>query len=164
LWDKAEWAGNEALSASDLNGSLGMKNGEVASGVKIDKGLSQVRRAYGHKGHLNVDLNAEPMIDDATTRLTYKIVVKEGPQYKMGQLTIKGLEEEDANSLKERWKLRNGEVFDTSYTDRFFKIDAREPMERIMLARQAQRKQPPEINITPNQVNLNADVIIEFKN
>ncbi len=82
----------------------------------------------------------------------------------MGKLTIKGLEEEDANSLEQRWKLRNGEVFDTSYADRFFRIDAREQMEKIMAARQAQRKGPPEIKFTPNQLNLNADVIIEFKN
>jgi len=82
----------------------------------------------------------------------------------MGKLTIKGLEEADANSLSERWKLRNGEVFDTSYSDRFFRIDARDEMERIMTARLAQRKGLPEIQIAPNQLNLNADVTIEFKN
>ena len=82
----------------------------------------------------------------------------------MGKLTIKGLDEEDANSLQERWKLRNGEVFDTSYTDRFFRTDAREPMAKIMSARQAQRKAPPEIKFTRNELNMNADVSIEFKN
>jgi hypothetical protein len=82
----------------------------------------------------------------------------------MGKLTIKGLEEADANSLSERWKLRNGETFDTSYSDRFFRIDARDEMQRIMAARQAQRKGLPEIQITPNPLNLNADVTIEFKN
>jgi hypothetical protein len=81
----------------------------------------------------------------------------------MGKLTIKGLEEADANSLSERWKLRNGEVFDSSYSERFFRIDAREVMERIMTARQTQRKGPPETRITPNLLNLNADVTIEFK-
>ena len=35
LWDKAEWTGNEALSANDLNAALGMKNGDVANDVKI---------------------------------------------------------------------------------------------------------------------------------
>jgi len=164
LWDKAEWTGNEALSAYDLNAALGMKNGDVANVVKIDKGLNEVSRRYGHTGHLNVTVSPEPVLDEAAHRLGYKISVKEGPQYKMGQLTIKGLSEEDANSLQLRWKLRNGEVFDTSYPERFFKTDAREPMDRIMLVREAQRKGPPEIKITPNQLNLNADVMIEFKN
>src|SRR6185503_3267822 len=164
LWEKAEWTGNEALSANDLNSALGMKNGDVANGVKIDKGMLDVRRRYGHTGHLDARVDAEPELNDSTNRLSYRIVVKEGPQYKMGKLTIKGLDEADANSLEERWKLRNGEVFDTSYAERFFRIDAREQMEKIMVARQAQRKGPPEIKFTPNQLNLNADVIIEFKN
>ena len=164
LWEKAEWTGNDVLSANDLNAALGMKNGDVANSVKIDKGMIDVRRRYGHTGHLDARVDAEPELNDSTNRLSYKIVVKEGPQYKMGKLTIKGLDEVDANSLEERWKLRNGEVFDTSYTDRFFRIDAREQMARIMSARQAQRKGPPEIKFTPNRLNLNADVIIEFKN
>jgi len=164
LWEKTEWTGNETLSANDLDAALGMKKGDVANSVKIDKGILEVSRRYGHTGHLDVKVSAEPQLNDSTNRLSYRIVVKEGPQYKMGKLTIKGLEEEDANLLEQRWKLRNGEVFDTSYADRFFRIDAREQMEKIMAARQAQRKGPPEIKFTPNQLNLNADVIIEFKN
>lgn len=164
LWEKTEWTGNETLSANDLDAALGMKKGDVANSVKIDKGILEVSRRYGHTGHLDVKVSAEPQLNDSTNRLSYRIVVKEGPRYKMGKLTIKGLEEEDANSLEQRWKLRNGEVFDTSYADRFFRIDAREQMEKIMAARQAQRKGPPEIKFTPNQLNLNADVIIEFKN
>ncbi|HEV7744368.1 MAG TPA: POTRA domain-containing protein [Pyrinomonadaceae bacterium] len=163
LWNKAEWVGNEALSASDLADALGMHSGEIANGAKIDKALLEVARTYGHTGHLDAKVNGEPEFDDASKRVSYKITVKEGQQFKMGKLTIKGLEEADATLLSERWKLRNGEVFDTSYSERFFRIDAREQMERIMIAREAQRKGPPEIQITPNRLNLNADVTIEFK-
>ena len=164
LWEKAEWTGNETLSANDLDSALGMKNGDVANSVKIDKGIHEVSRRYGHTGHLDVKVNGEPQLNNATNRLSYRIVVREGPQYKMGKLTIKGLEEEDANLLEQRWKLHNGEVFDTSYVERFFRIDVREQMAKIMAARAAQRKGPPEIKFTPNQLNLNADVVIEFKN
>lgn len=163
LWDKSEWVGNEIRSASDLADALGMHKGDVANGAKIDKGLQNVARTYGHTGHLDARVNGEPEFDDASSRISYKITVIEGPQFKMGKLTIKGLEETDANSLSERWKLRNGEVFDSSYSDRFFRIDAREQMERIMTAREAQRKGPFEVHITPNRLNLNADVTIEFK-
>ncbi|MGH9929754.1 MAG: POTRA domain-containing protein, partial [Pyrinomonadaceae bacterium] len=162
--DKTDWAGNEALSANDLDGALGMKHGELANGVKIDKGLVEVSRRYGRTGHLDVRVRAEAQFDDAASRVSYEIAVKEGPQYKMGKLTIKGLNEADAQSLEARWKLRNGEVFDTSYTERFFRTDAGEAMQRIMSARQAQRKGPPDIQITPNRQNLNADVTIEFRN
>ena len=164
LWDKAEFTGNEALSPSELAAALGMKNGEVANGTRIDRGLFEISRRYGFTGHLDVRVGAAPEFDDAASRVSYKINLKEGPQYKMGKLTIKGLDEADANSLEERWKLKNGEVFDTSYTDRFFRTDAREAMQRIMSARQLQHKGPPELEITPNRQNLNADVTIAFKN
>lgn len=164
LWDKPEWAGNEALTPRDLDDALSMKIGEVANGVKIDKGLMEVGITYGHTGHLDARVSGAPEFDDATSRVKYKMTVKEGPQFKMGKLTIKGLDEADAAALEVRWKLRNGEVFDSSYVDRFLRIDAREPMERIMLARQAKRKGAPEIAIIPNRQNMNADVTIEFKN
>ena len=165
LWAGAEWSGNQVLSPNELDAALGMKNGEVANGVKIDKGLMEVGRRYGLTGHLEARTSGEPEFDDAASRVSYKIVVKEGPQFKMGKLTIKGLSEADANSLEARWKLKNGEVFDTSYSDRFLQTDARDEISKIMSAWQTQHKSPPQIRvqIKPNQLNLNADVIIEFK-
>src|SRR5258707_11154591 len=38
-WDTAEWSGNQALTKEDLAAALAMTSGEVADGVKIDKGL-----------------------------------------------------------------------------------------------------------------------------
>jgi outer membrane protein assembly factor BamA len=166
LWNKTEWSGNEALSPGELDAALDMKQGEIANGVKFDKGLMEVGQKYGHSGHLDVNLDAQPEFDDTANRVTFKIVVREGPQYRMGKLTIKGLSEADSRSLEQRWKLKTGEVFDSSYVDRFFKTDAREEMQRIILARQVQRRGPPQIanEITPNHQTLTADVTLEFKN
>jgi len=77
------------LVSEHLDSALGMKNGEVANGAKIDKGLSAAARRYGHNGHLEARVNGAPEFDDALNRISYKITVKEGPQFKMGKLTIK---------------------------------------------------------------------------
>ena len=166
LWDKAEWTGNEVLSPDELDAALGMKKGEVANGVKIDKGLREVSKKYGHTGHLYVRLEVKPAFDEPASRVTFKMSVKEGPQYRMGKLTIKGLNEADAKALEQKWKLKSGEIFDSSYFERFFKTDAREEMQRIFSARQAAGKGPPQIkdDTTPNPQTLTADVTIEFKN
>jgi outer membrane protein assembly factor BamA len=166
LWDKAEWSGNEALSGTELDAALGMKQGELANGIKFDKGLVEVDKRYGRTGHLDVRLGAQPEFDDTASRVTYKIVVKEGPQYRMGKLTIKGLSEADSKSLEQSWKLKSGEVFDSSYFERFLKTDAREEMQRTMRARQAQGKGAPQISheTIPNRQTLTADVTVEFKN
>ncbi len=165
LWDKAEWTGNEALAVDDLNSTLGMKPGDVANGVKIDKGISSVERSYGRKGHLDARATGEPVFDDAGRRMSFKLTVKEGPQYKMGNLIIKGLSETDRQAIEESWKLKNGAVFDSGYMETFLRVDARSALESMFLARQGQGKEPPSIGqkIERKRVNLTADVILEFK-
>jgi outer membrane protein insertion porin family len=166
LWNKAEWTGNESLTPQELDGALDMKNGELANGVKIDKGLHEVRRKYSHTGRLDVSFGMQPEFDDKASQVTFKIAVKEGPQYRMGKLTIKGLTDADAKSLQESWKLKSGDVFDGAYFERFLKSDAREEIQRIFSERQAARKSPlgTTQEVTPNRQTLTADVTIEFKN
>jgi outer membrane protein assembly factor BamA len=144
---------------------LGLKSGEVANGLKIDKGLHEIGLKYGHTGHLDVRLGAQPEFDNAASRVSYKIVVKEGPQYRMGKLTFKGLNEADAKSLEQRWKLKTGDVFDSSYLSKFFHADARSEIQRILAARQSLPGSTEMTNeITPNRETLTADVTITFKN
>lgn len=120
-WDKAEWEGNQAIPAQDLEKSLGMRSGELADGLKIDSGLDSVRGAYGKQGYIGLRLTLAPDFDDATRRVTYRINLNEGPQYHMGSLTISGLSEGDTRRLKEKWKLQPGAVYDASYLSDFVK-------------------------------------------
>lgn len=164
-WDKAEWTGNEVLAPIQLDATLGMKNGEVANGAKFDKGLQSVRHRYGLTGYLDVGFGPKPEFDDAASRMMIKITVKEGPQYHMGKLTVKGVTAADVIALEERWKLKRGDVFDTTYPERFLKTDGREALQRIAVAWQAQGKRPPAIGFQtiPNQATALADVTLEFK-
>jgi outer membrane protein assembly factor BamA len=165
MWDKAVWTGNEAMSPKELDEVLGMKSGELANGVKIDKGLHAVRVSYGGTGHLDANITAHPEFDDAASRVTYKLEVKEGPQYRMGKLTITGLSDDQAKSLERKWKLKGGEILDTTYFDRFYRKDAVEEMQRIFDAWKASGRRPPNIQdvVTPNRETLIADVTLEFK-
>jgi outer membrane protein assembly factor BamA len=165
LWDKAEWTGNEVLAPIQLDATLGMKNGELANGAKFDKGLHNLHQRYGLTGYVDVGFGAKPEFDDAASRLTVKITVKEGPQYHMGKLTVRGVTAADVVALEEHWKLKRGDVFDTSYPARFLKTDGREVLQRIAAAWQAQGKRPPAIGFetTPNRTTALADVTLEFK-
>ena len=98
-WAKAEWSGNQMLSAKELDDALGMKPGEVANGKKFDKGLREVQKAYGQHGYIEAQMNPTPEFDDATPKVTFKIAVNEGPQYHMGTVEFKGFSAEDAATL-----------------------------------------------------------------
>jgi outer membrane protein assembly factor BamA len=91
-WAKAEWSGNQVLSIKELDDALGMKAGEVANGKKFDKGLNEVKEAYGNHGHIQASMNPTPEFNDAAPTVTFKIALDEGPQYHMGTVELKGFQ------------------------------------------------------------------------
>ena len=164
-WVRAEWSGNQVLQAKELDDVLGMKAGELANGKKFDKGLHEVQEAYGNHGHIQVRMNPTPEFDDAAQKVTFKIAVNEGPQFRMGTVEFKGFSADDAFILGKRWGLKSGEVYDRSYTGRFFRNDARELMSRIAQERQSQGKPLPNLGTreTPDRQTLIVNLVIEIK-
>lgn len=121
VWEKAEWRDNNVLSSETLDKELGMKSAEVANGLKIDSGLAAVRAAYGRRGYLERRLMPLPEFDEIAHRVTYKITVKEGPQYRMGNLSFKGFSESGEKQLRKRWKLKAGAPYDEEFVGEFIK-------------------------------------------
>jgi outer membrane protein assembly factor BamA len=165
-WATAEWSGNKVLSAQELDAALGMKAGEVANGKKFDKGLNEVKKAYGKHGHIQTDMTPTPEFDDAGTKVTFKIAVNEGPQYRMGTVEFKGFTPVDAALLAEKWTLKSGDVYDQSYAAHFFRVDADEILSRLAKERQSQGKPLPNLSTEekPNRQTLTVDLTIEVKN
>ena len=164
-WAKAEWSGNQVLSVKELDDVLGMKPGEVANGNKLDKGLSEVKKAYGKHGHIQIRMNPTPEFEDGASKVTFKIAINEGPQYRMGTIEFKGFSSNDAATLSKRWGLKSGEVYDQSYTTRFFRDEAREITTRIANERRAQGKPFPNIETVemPNRETSIVNLVIELK-
>ena len=157
-WEKAEWSGNTALSVQELDAALGMKTGELANGLKIDKGLGSINEAYGRKGYLAAKVKRIPVFEGANQRVTYRVDINEGPQYRMGMLTISGLPESAINRLKGRWKLQPGDVYDASYLKEF--------MKKEMVLDASEVGFPPKklsTEIKPDRKKLTVDVVINFK-
>jgi|ERR1044072_8957927 outer membrane protein assembly factor BamA len=164
-WSKAEWSGNQLLAAKDLDNALGMKAGEVANGKKFDKGLREVEKLYGTQGHIQARFNFEPEFDDAERLATFRILINEGPQYHMGTVEFRGVSPSDAAALKDKWKLKSGEVFDASYSNRFFQQDAAVMLLRIYQERNLMQKgsDPVDVRADVNRQALTVNLIIEIK-
>ena len=162
-WEAAEWSGNQALTNEDLAVALGMKAGEVADGLKIDKGLKDVRKAYGHRGYMAAGVKESVEFDDSTRRVSYRIGVTEGPRYFMGKLIITGLSPEDAEQLKAKWTLGSNAVFDDSYIDDFRQTGLREFMNGLMQRSHSGSRAKVEVEIKPDAQKQTVDVIISFK-
>ena len=162
VWDKAEWNGNQALTANELSTALGMKAGELAAGPRIDAGLKELRKAYGRKGYLTVRIKDSAEFDDAAQRVAYRFAVQEGPQYRMGSLIISGLAPELAQSLKESWTLSQGSVYDAGYVDDF-RLNALPKFIGTEMQRSLAFRSTAEIEMKPDRQKLTVDVVITFK-
>ncbi len=165
-WSKAEWSGNQVLSAQELDDALGMKPGEVANGKKFDRGLTEVQMAYGKRGHIQSYMKPTPEFDDAARKVTFKIAVNEGPQYRMGVFEFKGFSVDDIAMLSKKWNLKTGDVYDQSYAAQFLRQYGGEFMSRIAKERLAQGKPSPNLSTSekPNHQTLTVDLVIELKN
>jgi outer membrane protein assembly factor BamA len=159
-WAEAEWNGNQAVLSEELSAALGMKAGEVADGLKIDKGMKDVRKAYGRRGYVTVNLKESTEFDDSTRRVSYRIGVTEGPRYFMGKLIINGLSAEDAEELKAKWTLGSNAVFDESYID-----DFRQGALRGFMTKLGQRgtRVNVQVETRPRAQTQSVDVFISFK-
>jgi outer membrane protein assembly factor BamA len=156
-WNDPVWSGNQIFSAQELNAALKLKQGDVADSTKIGKSWSEISGVYGKKGHLKIGLKPDPVFDDARRLVTYQIAITEGSQYRMGQVAIAGLPEDDAGRVKGAWGLKTGEVFDTSYFGAF--------LDKV--ARGGLIKQPQGLKIGQDlkrdDQRLIVDVVVKFE-
>ena len=114
-WDPAEWSGNGAITPASLEAAAGMKPNEIANGKKIEEGWEAVQKEYSKSGYIEAKVSPEPVFDAQNLRVHYRVLVKEGIQYHMGSITVSGVPQKTADHLKERWRLKPGDVYDGSY-------------------------------------------------
>jgi len=156
-WNDPVWSGNQASSAQELNAALKLKQGDVADSMMIEKSWREIPLVYGKKGYLGLRLKLDRVFDDASRLVTYQVALTEGPQYRMGQVTVAGLPEDEAGRVKDAWGLKAGEVFNTSYIGAFLNKVARE---RLI-------KQPQGLKagheLKRDDQRLTVDVVVKFE-
>jgi len=165
-WDKAEWSGNTALTAQQLSDLLGMQTGQPANGVKIDKASREIQKAYGRKGYLMSFVRSTPNFDDGAQTVAYRMEVREGPQFHMGQFITKGFPEAIDKKIHERWNLKPGDIFDDGYSGDFSKNHLTELMRPLFLERREQNKLAPNLkwDRNMNRAALTVDLVLELTN
>jgi outer membrane protein assembly factor BamA len=154
------WSGNAALSSEDLSTAFGLRAGDLAPQTKIDQGLDRVRSAYARRGYISAQITKVTRNLDSR-RTNYQFTIHEGQQYRMGVLTVTGLNGVDTRSLRGKWTLAAGAIFDDSYLERF-----RTTVLRPFVVSRAQRtgiRSQFGINTIPDSQKQTVDVIITFK-
>lgn len=122
-WKEAHWAGNVTVSEFTLNGSLGLKPGDVADGMQIEAGWDHVREEFGHHGYLDAKVDPVPSFDESAHTVSYSVTIHEGPQYRFGKMVLTGLSPAAEKKLLAAWPIPQGEIFDkTKYEEVLTKL------------------------------------------
>ncbi len=161
-WNGATWGNNKGLTTLELDVALGLKQGEITDGLKIDKGLEDIKTAYSRKGFLSANFNPQEVFDDDKKNVSFHFNVSEGPQFKMGTLTIIGLPDDVIPRLQESWKIKAGEVYDSFYIKEFTdKVLVKE--NSLILLIRGNPKIRQYTSVKPDVKTLTVNVTIEFK-
>lgn len=120
-WQGVEWIGNAAMSAEALDDLVELKTGDVADVSRIAGSLRAVSKAYRRRGHLLQQVTFTPRLDDETGVATFQMTLDEGPQFRMGVLTVEGVSPREVDRIVRDFDLDAGDVFDATYLDEFLR-------------------------------------------
>ncbi len=116
-----EWSGNKLFPTAKLAPSVHLQPGQVVDAIQLKADLAKVNQIYRTKGYINASVDPQVELDDAQGTASYKLNVKEGDQYKMGELELAGLDDKTKVKAQEAWTLREGEPYDGSYAKNYLK-------------------------------------------
>jgi outer membrane protein assembly factor BamA len=118
---EVQWSGNNAFPGQELAKFLKGKSGTTANSVQLDEALGAISKNYGTRGYMRARLKANPAFNDEEKTVSFRIDVTEGDQYHMGVMRMEGASEAVKKKGGELWKLRAGDVYDSSYAQQFLK-------------------------------------------
>lgn len=118
-WGGITWSGSQALSAEVLDSFVAVPVGLPANGMRVAESWEKVRAEYGRRGYVEAKLAPAAQYDDAPQRVSYRVQVEEGLQYRMGDLVITGLSVLAERKLRAAWPIEPGAIFDRMVLDRF---------------------------------------------
>ena len=118
-WHPPTWSGNSVFGMLELSTLIPLHDGDIADGMKIERGWEAVRDSYAERGHLDVNLVPTPHFDESAKTITYAVSIAEGPQFRMGKLVLTGLSLEGERRIRAAWKIQPGVVFDRAVYEDF---------------------------------------------
>jgi outer membrane protein assembly factor BamA len=128
---KLDWSGNSVFPAAKLAPLIHTEISRPANQIQLEEDLKAVAKLYGTRGYVKAHPELQSQLDDSENTVAYKIEMQEGQRYAMGDVDIEGLDEKTRARLREDWKLRQGEPYDTSYSSRFLH-DCMEVLPRVV--------------------------------
>jgi outer membrane protein assembly factor BamA len=114
-----QWSSNSAFPTDELQKMVRAKPGEAANLVRLNENLKDVQKLYGSRGYVAAAIRVDADYDEADGSVNIRLDVNEGAEYHMGELEFRGLDNSLMAKLRNAWKIRFGEVYDSTYLSEY---------------------------------------------
>ena len=109
------WTGNKEFPTEQLAKMVRLQPGDIANSVLLSDNLQDVQKLYGSRGYVTATIRVAADYDYTESTAALRLEINEGPVYHMGELEFRGLDNSLTAKLRSLWKIRSGEVFDSTY-------------------------------------------------
>jgi outer membrane protein assembly factor BamA len=120
------WSGNRAFPPEKLSEQIHLKLGGIANALQLEKDLQAVQRLYASRGYARAHVTPQPLFQDATSSVSYDLEVSEGEIYRMGKLSIAGIDPSAGQAMEKLCRLKAGDTYDQTYWNEFLRSALRD--------------------------------------
>lgn len=114
-----EWSGNHEFPTDVLQKMVRAQFGEPANTVRLADNMKDIQKLYGSRGYVTTAIKADLDFDESAKTVVIRVGIKEGPIFHMGDLEFRGLDNSLEAKLRNLWKIRQGDVYDSTYLSEY---------------------------------------------
>lgn len=114
-----QWSGNHEFPTETLQKMVRAEPGQPANTVRLGDNLKDIQKLYGSHGFVTATIKPEAAFDDDAGTVAIRLDVTEGSVFHMGELEFRGLDNSLMAKLRNAWKIRFGEVYDSTYLSEY---------------------------------------------
>jgi outer membrane protein insertion porin family len=107
------------IPADELNSIAKLKTGETANFDAVANAQIAMQKRFHKSGYMEMTSTVDRKLDNAAKTVDVTIRTTAGPQFKMGALTIKGLDIESEPAIRKFWGMKEGAPYDDTYPQGF---------------------------------------------
>lgn len=107
-------AGASPLSPDDFAKAAKLHPGDIANEDLLQSTIAALSLPYQTRGYLRAKIDAAPRFDAAAHTVSYAVTIQPGPVFRMGELSLINLSNEQRAEFLKYWPLQEGDVYDAT--------------------------------------------------
>jgi outer membrane protein assembly factor BamA len=112
-------ASSAQMSQDDFAKAAKLHPGDVANEDQLRATLAALAGPYKSHGYLRAKIDAAPHLDAAAHTVSYAVTVVPGPVFRMGELSLINLSDQQRAEVLKLWPMQEGDIYDATVANTF---------------------------------------------